>query len=298
MARCQNRTPAAINAIRDLDGALDAHAKWLARLHRDLICGNGIGGDVFDADAHRTCLFGRWFHGRNDADWQHWEEDLQQIGERHQVIHDLARSLASERSAHCKVPVEALDAFSEQLAQFKIATRGLQYRIINEVCMIDHLTGVWNRSSMYLRLTEEHERMVRQQQNCFLCMIDVDHFKAVNDNCGHAAGDLVLQAVVDTVKNGLRAYDSIFRYGGEEFLVCLPNTGADDAAAAMDRIRADIAAQPIAVADAAPMTVTASFGLAPLSDSLSLEESVEVADRALFCAKARGRNQVCRWDAR
>lgn len=296
MTRCPQRAPVTMNAIRDLDGAIDAHAKWLARLHRSLVCGTEFDPNVQDEQGHRSCLFGLWYYNRDDTDWQRWDDDLQVIGARHQAIHDKARALVGERTTQCQVSAAAFDEFSEHVAQFKIAVRSLQFRIINEVCLVDHLTGVWNRSSMFLRLAEEHERMTRHQQNCILCMIDVDHFKSVNDTLGHAAGDVVLQDVVDIVKQRLRSYDSIFRYGGEEFLVCLPNTSADEAVLAMDRVRADIAAATIRPDDERSIRVTASFGIAPLSESLALEESIEVADRALFCAKAKGRNQVCRWD--
>lgn len=295
MGRCPNRAPTTINAIRELDGAVDAHAKWLARLHRALICGTEIDPNVLDPEGHRDCLFGRWFYSRKDAEWLRWEDELQLIGTRHEIIHQAARTLIAQRTDTCEVSAAAFDEFSEQVLQFKIAVRALQFKVINEVCLVDHLTGVWNRSSMYLRLAEEHERMTRQHQTCYLCMVDVDHFKSVNDRLGHAAGDEVLQAIADIIKERLRSYDSIFRYGGEEFLICLPNTALDAAEAAMERIRIDIEAADIVSGDQ-HISVTASFGLAPLSENLALEESVEVADRALFCAKAHGRNRVCRWD--
>ena len=210
-------------------------------------------------------------------------------------MHHGARRLVDLRASGA-VGDTAFDEFTDQALRFKLAVRALQFQIISEICLVDHLTGIWNRNSMFQRLTEECQRMLRTGKACFLCMIDIDHFKAVNDTHGHLVGDEVLQGLVRIVKQRLRPYDSIYRFGGEEFLVCLPETTADAAIMAMDRVREDIAEQPLPLGNGHSIRMTASFGVAPLSTTLAVEESIEVADRALFCAKAAGRNRVCRWD--
>jgi diguanylate cyclase len=158
------------------------------------------------------------------------------------------------------------------------------------------LTGAWNRNSMFQKLAEEQDRMVRNKQQCCLCMMDLDHFKQVNDTYGHAAGDKVLHFAVEHAGEYLRKYDSIFRYGGEEFLLCLPNISAEDAVVAMDRIRAGLEKLDITLPGGQTIIhVTASFGVAPVSVDRSVEENINVADQALFCAKVSGRNRVCLW---
>ena len=284
-----------LDAIRSMDQAINAHTLWLGRFHRALICAVDQDPATLVADAHRHCVFGQWYYGLDAGDWEQWSRELGLIGKLHQEMHRLARVLATSRGAQPAL-TDDYDKFMNIAIRFKNTLRSLQFKIVNDVCLVDHLTGAWNRSSLLQRVAEEYERRAREGGTSCLCMMDLDHFKDVNDIHGHAAGDEVLRAVVDIAKRRLRNYDSVFRYGGEEFLFCLPNISLDGAAAAMERARRDIEAAEIELKGRAPVRVTASFGVAQLCPQISIEQSIELADRALFCAKARGRNNVCRWD--
>lgn len=285
-----------VNAIRQLDSGVAAHTRWLGGLHKAIICGTPADESVTNAESHRHCALGKWLHGELAADWEPWASDLAHIETLHRSMHGHARELYLRRQHGTNTIPADYDVFLESSIRLKFALRALGFRLIDEVCLVDQLTGVWNRSSMFKRLAEEQDRMLRSSQPCCLCMMDLDHFKAVNDTHGHIAGDKVLQTVVEIANARLRAYDAVFRYGGEEFLFCLPNAPLDIALAAMERVRADIEETVIPLRDGQSVRVTASFGVAVLSATLSLEESIEAADKALFCAKAKGRNMVCRWD--
>jgi diguanylate cyclase (GGDEF)-like protein len=292
-----HQSPFVVTAIRELDGGVNAHTLWLGKVHQTLICGTPPDSDAAGADSHRRCKFGQWLYGADSADWQRWTDEIRGVEETHRTLHDMAQRLLQHRALAEAIPTAEYQAFIDQSLRFKLAVRALEFGLISDVCLIDHLTGVWNRSSMMQRLAEEYDRMLRTRQVGCLCMMDLDHFKAINDRHGHIAGDAVLQAVARIANRCLRPYDSMFRYGGEEFLFCLPNTQPDMAVAAMERVRTDIAASAIPLADASAITVTASFGVAAMSATLAVQECVEEADRALFCAKAGGRNRVCRWDS-
>lgn len=297
MHRSAQYTPFLINAIRDLDSGINSHTRWLAGFHQAMICGTEAEENISSPQAHLLCAFGRWFHEKRVAeDWEDWQADLDRIEEAHLAVHEMARALIAHRSHGRSVCSSEYAAFTEITMQFKLALRALQTKIVDTVCLVDQLTGVWNRSSMQQKLSEEYSRMLRGGQPSALCMMDLDHFKVVNDRYGHVAGDRVLQSATDVAKKRLRTYDSIFRYGGEEFLFCLPNISVDVATTAMDRIRADIEENIVTISDGSEVRVTASFGVTPFLGDLSLEENIETVDRALFCAKAQGRNRVCRWD--
>ena len=285
-----------VTAIRELDSGVNAHTRWLDNVHKALVCGTVPDTDAVDVDSHRHCKFGQWLYGAESADWQRWADELRGVEESHRTLHDLVQRILQYRGHGQSIPTEVYDAFVDHSMRFKLAVRALEFGLISDVCLIDHLTGVWNRSSMMQRLAEEYDRMLRTGQTGCLCMMDLDHFKAINDRHGHLAGDTVLQAIARIADRCLRPYDSMFRYGGEEFLFCLPNTSPDMAVAAMERVRADIEASGIPIKDAGEVRMTASFGVAAMSSTLSMQECVEEADRALFCAKAGGRNRVCRWD--
>jgi diguanylate cyclase (GGDEF)-like protein len=122
-------------------------------------------------------------------------------------------------------------------------------------------------------------------------MVDLDEFKQINDLHGHLAGDAVLREAAQRIRQGLRAYDSVGRYGGEEFLMILPNCDLQNALSTAERIRARLAEHPI---DAGPLTVfaTASFGLARLQPNQSPHALLACADAALLQAKRGGRNRI------
>jgi diguanylate cyclase (GGDEF)-like protein len=126
-------------------------------------------------------------------------------------------------------------------------------------------------------------------------ILDLDHFKQINDRYGHLAGDHALQAVVRFLTARIRKYDYVFRYGGEEFLLCLPNTALEDAEVLLDRMRQELASQPIDLGKGTTINITASFGVTEMLASEHHDFSIERADHALLCAKAKGRNRVCSW---
>jgi two-component system cell cycle response regulator len=155
----------------------------------------------------------------------------------------------------------------------------------------DPLTGLSNRGAIFDALVRETHRAGRQAQDLSVVLIDLDEFKLVNDTHGHQAGDAVLREAAQRIRAAVRPYDSLGRYGGEEFLVLLPSCGMQEAAAIAERIRAQICGEPIEV-DGKALSVSASLGVAsqrrgPDSDSL-----VRMADEAMYRAKAAGRNRV------
>jgi diguanylate cyclase (GGDEF)-like protein len=160
-----------------------------------------------------------------------------------------------------------------------------------EQSLRDPLTGLLNRRSFDQALAEAIARMRRLDEVFALCILDLDHFKTINDTHGHAAGDAVLRAVAHTMAMGVREIDKVFRMGGEEFAVILPGVDAADALTAGERLRSLVEAHPVPV-DTAQIPVTASIGIALSSHALGANRLTEAADKALYRAKDEGRNRV------
>jgi diguanylate cyclase (GGDEF)-like protein len=157
----------------------------------------------------------------------------------------------------------------------------------------DGLTGLYNHQEFQRRLKEEMERSLRYGRPLSLLMLDIDHFKRVNDTRGHPAGDRVLQGVASRIRDHIRPTDQFARYGGEEFAVILPETPVSGALAAAERIRGAIADLAIPLDQEDPVEITVSIGMATFQEDVgSAQELIVAADRALYAAKQAGRNCI------
>jgi two-component system, cell cycle response regulator len=166
----------------------------------------------------------------------------------------------------------------------------------------DHLTGLWNRGAIMGVLQRETQRNMRIGEPLGIMMVDLDHFKQINDSHGHQTGDAVLREVARRMVASVRNYDYVGRYGGEEFLIVLTECRALNLAATAERMRAYVAERPITT-DAGPISVTVSMGIAAeqgvVPELLRGEDLVRAADKALYCAKRNGGNRVeCAPDTR
>lgn len=162
---------------------------------------------------------------------------------------------------------------------------------------IDSLTGAHNRRFLESRLPEEIERHQRYDRSLSLFILDIDHFKVINDTHGHLTGDRVLVVLTQLVRDILRSTDHFVRFGGEEFISVLPETGRDEAMRIADRVRRHVEATPI-VTDSGEVRITVSIGISQLrSHQRDPEELLQRADQALYRAKNAGRNRVVHEDA-
>jgi two-component system, cell cycle response regulator len=156
----------------------------------------------------------------------------------------------------------------------------------------DELTGYFNRRHIVSRLEEEISRGMRYSSPISVVLVDIDHFKRVNDTFGHLAGDRVLQGVADLFRSKLRESDLIGRFGGEEFLLILPHTDLVGAEAFCHRLRDHVEKHPVQLGEHT-VHITASFGLATVTrDADTWQKLLRVADRNLYRAKSLGRNRV------
>lgn len=155
----------------------------------------------------------------------------------------------------------------------------------------DFLTGVWNRAEILAFLQRELARSRRDRSFIGIVLLDVDHFKKVNDKFGHESGDVVLKELADRLSTNSRKYDGVGRYGGEEFLLVLPGCDLETTVRRADQIRNAIASTPISAPHGA-LTVTVSMGVTVADSSSDPESLLRDADLALYQAKRNGRNRV------
>ncbi len=182
----------------------------------------------------------------------------------------------------------SFNAMAEKLASSQAA--------LEDLSIHDGLTGLYNYREFQRRLTEEAERSGRYGRPFSLLMLDIDHFKIVNDTCGHLAGDEALRQFSALIRREVRPVDQVARYGGEEFVIALPETAGPGALAVAERMRDIIATYAITVAPGQVVNLTVSIGVASYpEDAESEERLIGAADQALYAAKQAGRNRACRW---
>jgi two-component system, cell cycle response regulator len=171
-------------------------------------------------------------------------------------------------------------------------------RELERLSISDGLTGLFNHRHIHDLLAEEFERVERTNDQMSVAMFDLDRFKSVNDTYGHQAGDRVLLELADILRETARDIDRLGRYGGEEFMVLLPETGIEDAAVFVERVRREVSRRPFDVGRDEPLHMTISAGVAsyPHPSIDSVETMVGLADEALYAAKKGGRDRVVRFD--
>jgi len=168
------------------------------------------------------------------------------------------------------------------------------HKHIEVMAITDALTGIFSRGHIMERFSEEMERAKRLQKDLGCIMIDIDNFKTVNDTYGHLVGDKTLRDVSRILKNSIRTYDIAGRYGGEEFLIVLPDTNFEDTLSFAERIKNNIREHPIVKSELTPaFTVTVSLGISSMNNKdISIDNMIKRADDGLYMAKNRGRDTV------
>lgn len=277
-------------ALAELDQALYNHEQWHKSLMRVLVANIPPDPSDLAPDAHQRCRFGQWYDSCKEGVLLE-RPAFKALGTAHQQMHESATNLLQRRVDRLEVGVSDLDQFTNLIDRMRLEIQSLRSELIETEQSRDPLTGATNRGRLLTELREQQALVRRGLQECALVMVDLDHFKEVNDRHGHAAGDAVLRRTAACLQAELRAYDQLYRYGGEEFLLLMPESTVDAASTLAERLRSIVETNPVPH-NGEEIRVTASFGVAALEAGPPVEESIDRADKALYRAKEAGRNRV------
>lgn len=300
MVRKKDHTFLALNTaeaeqiVRELGRALDADREWADKFRAMLICRTKPKMADLNTNLHKKSVFGRWYYGQVNSKLRD-HSGFAAVGKNSERMHTLARDLACAVRDDADIKPRQYKAFVKSVDLFRGSLRSLLSEAWDFLRHVDPLTGVMTRGAMNTYVEGEQERVRRSGQTSCLAMMDLDHFKNVNDTHGHQAGDKVLETLAGYLQENLRRYDQVFRYGGEEFLILLPNTTTTNAKRVLDRLRRNIKRLAVQIGKNKTVHVSASFGVAKLLPDKPTKNSIELADQALYEAKKAGRNRVRVW---
>ncbi|MEE8394277.1 MAG: diguanylate cyclase, partial [Rhodospirillales bacterium] len=240
MARKKDKKFPALNTqeaeeiVRELGRALDVHREWTIKFRTMLVCRTKPKAADLNAGSHRKTVFGKWYFGGVNPNLRD-HPNFKVVGKNSRLMHDAARRLARLVLDDADIKPAQYQTFIKSNDRFQRSVRKLLSEAWDFLRFTDPLTGVMTRATMKPRLEAEQERSRRTGQPCAVAMMDLDRFKKVNDTHGHRAGDRVLKAIAGYAHDNLRRYDQVFRYGGEEFVLLLPNTTIINAKRVLDR---------------------------------------------------------------
>ena len=184
--------------------------------------------------------------------------------------------------------------YTDEIGELADTFHKMADQLEKKVCH-DALTGLFSRNIFQARLTDECAQSLRLNHPLAVMMIDVDHFKKVNDTYGHLAGDKVLQDIAQIMQSLVRGEDCVARYGGEEFVIMLPQTPKNGALLVAEKIRKKVERYPFYLEGTGTISLTISIGVAIFpEDTKDIKWLIELADQALYLAKRKGRNLICR----
>ncbi|MDP1594547.1 MAG: diguanylate cyclase [Gallionella sp.] len=273
--------------IIEFDAAMEAHMEWTRRILRCAVLQISPGDDVMSPDAHKLCRFGRWFILSRKHFDELDAEVVQHVEVLHQTMHDAIRSICNNVMKGAPGKLSDLDVFEQSQSELLTLLARLKTLTLSNAVRRDPLTGLPLRYGIERDFLLCMKDATRNHTLLYVVMIDVDHFKLINDTHGHPVGDLVLRHLADTLKHNLRTNDPLYRYGGEEFLWLMRCESVEAAHESAQRIVTIIQSTHVPIADSAPVTL----GMAKVSDEEDISGAIKRADLALYRGKKSGRNR-------
>lgn len=280
--------------ILRLDEAAQAHVGWSQRVLRCAVLHSLPGEDVLAEDAHCRCTFGGWFQQYREQFDVIDAMAARRLDEQHRLMHDSVRNICKGLLVGSAIDASLVDDFEKSQVSVLADLTFLKAQFLAHSARLDALTGLPLRYGLEEEFNRCRAQAKRGGELAVMVMLDVDHFKRVNDDHGHTAGDLALQHIAQVLMRNCRTGERLFRYGGEEFIALLQATSREAAQQGAERMLQALRDTPLQLPDGHVLNLRASAGLAVAGAGESLTDIVSRVDQALYAAKAAGRD-TWRW---
>jgi diguanylate cyclase (GGDEF)-like protein len=277
--------------VEGIDHGIESHLAWNQRLLRCALLHETPGDDMLNTHAHLRCQFGIWFSNhRHELDT--FDEVLvEHVAHAHRSMRDAVRRMCNHKEQGRAAEAADLQAYEQGQSTMVTQLNELRGRVIEAETHRDMLTGLPLRHGLEYAFGLRRKDARREGAQLWLAMIDVDHFKSVNDNHGHAVGDAALQHIARCLAACLRQTDAMFRFGGEEFLGLFLVHELHGVELLAARLVQTVSAAPLTIASGVTLHLTVTVGLAHVGAAEGLARATERADHAMLLGKARGRGR-------
>lgn len=277
--------------IEQLDASVRAHMDWARHVLRCSVLHESPGEDVLASLAHTLCRFSHWF-GANKV---HFECINSQKTARlelvHKTMHDAIRSICTAILAGQPGSRNDVEAFEQSQGELIELMAQFKTLFLVNAARYDTLTGLRLRAGIESEFVQIQKVCRRNSVQLYAAIIDVDHFKQINDHYGHPVGDIALRHLADTLKCIVRPDEPLIRWGGEEFLLLIQCPAREAAAIAAGRIVQLVRNTPVLRKQDESIAMTVTVGLSRVAHGESMDSAVERADRALYAGKEAGRDR-------
>ena len=275
-----------------LEVAVAAHLNWFSNVNKALVCSDKEAQLLYaEGDSYKRSQFGRWYH--NVTNTMLIENPVfLVIGALHKDMHVKVYELIKKQAKAQQITSECYQEFVDIQSNFFEVLVLLGKESAESLGNIDFLTGLPNRRAFQQILSMENNRIARSNITSSIAIADIDYFKKVNDTYGHDAGDKILTQVAEIFRSYIREYDTVSRFGGEEFVFCLPEINTFGANYIMERVRLQIEKKTFDIDADEAIHITCSFGVSNFNRNFTSTEALSYADASLYKAKESGRNRV------
>lgn len=263
---------------------------WTRRILRFTVLRTHPGDDVLSPIAHTLCRFGCWFNFYRSRFETLDPMTLRGIDAAHQAMHDAIRAICADVLAGQPGKDTDLDAFDRSQSELISLLARFKTLVLSKAVRHDPLTGIALRYGIESDFTLNHKESRRNQNLLYVVMIDIDHFKRINDSYGHPEGDKVLCHLANTLKSNIRGNEPLYRFGGEEFLWLMQCKSVEEAEQSARRLLAAVRASPAPLPDGHVVSMTVTLGLASVGDEEEMSSAIKRADTALYEGKRHGRD--------
>lgn len=276
--------------VQGLSKVVDEHIAWLSAWHQVAF----YGGPERAARAAALVppgAFPQWAE-RAERALQNQAGILRRLSELHDQLHTAAKMVLMKTPEGEALAVDDYENVLTRFDEFITAVRRMERAFSEAAAGLDPLTGLRTRAGLQEDFNRELTRYKNSKAPFVLAMLDLDHFKAINDAHGHDTGDRVLVAACNCLLRHIRTYDDAYRMGGEEFLILFKGLDMAGAEPVLERLRVAMTRIDVKAPDGSTLKISASFGYASVAEGKTLDELLQQADAALYKAKRDGRNRV------